>query len=237
MNNFFNSNTNKNDNQQLVPTSTNQNMPNNPLKRNLKLEFQPGMDNSNSQGNKNAKKPRLRLPNHPMLNLNIPVLSSPDLNKLNFTTPEIEKFIMQNVSSNQTPTPTQVLFSTNIMEEQELMAKSFQDTYNELKNNTSDSSIQSKLLKSENSNDTFDMTRCSSNSSSATYTTLDSSNQFPMHEEFPDTTNLVNSALPNMSCYIDMNSSDGKRKSRLLIIFSTSGWFMNDSVLCGTGLR
>uniref|UniRef100_A0A8D8RHG2 Transcription factor AP-1 n=1 Tax=Cacopsylla melanoneura TaxID=428564 RepID=A0A8D8RHG2_9HEMI len=192
--NFFNSNSTANKNQQdsnnsqqqqLVPTSLNNlsgvkliNL--NPLKRN-ESSFTTNMDGSSSS-NQNSNKPPTKRPKLLLPNMNIPIsldnlsaLSSPDLNKLKVSTPELERFIMQNINSLQTPTPTQVLFSTNIMEEQEHYTKGFADAMN----NASNSFNTSGMLKSENSEDTFDMTRCSSNSSSATYTTLDSSNPFP----------------------------------------------------------
>lgn len=184
------------DNQQTVPASINQHL-NNPLKRNLKLEFNSNMDATNSQNNanKNAKRPKLMLPSASSLNLHIPVLPTPDLLKVTMLTPELDKYMQL------TPgTPSQVLFSTNV-EEQEQYTRSFEDAINDMKNN-SNIGFQ---LKSEISEDMFDMTRCSSNSSSATYTTLDSSNPFP-----------------NVSSGFELNSSDGCSSVHIKDELSTS---------------
>lgn len=204
--NYYNSNSsNLSDNsQQLVPTSSsNPQTLNNPLKR-TQPDFQQNMDGSSNGGNKNSKRPKIVLPTNLHLNLNNTLLSSPDLNKLMVSTPEIEKFIMQNVNCLQTPTPTSVLFNVNPTEEQEQYVKGFVDALNEVKTNAANAKAAAAAaaalpIKSE-SEDTFDMTRCSSNSSSATYTTLDSSNPFPNNSSF------------NVSSYEfnDFNSSDGK---------------------------
>lgn len=189
--NYQNSNSNNTptsqDNQQTVPTTSISQHINNPLKRNLKLEFMSNMDASNNENNgtKSAKRPKLMLPGASSLNLHIPVLQTPDLLKISMPTPELDKYMQL------TPgTPSQVLFSTNCDEEQEQYTKSFVDAMNEMKNNPG----ISFQLKSEISEDMFDMTRCSSTSSSATYTTLDSSNPFP-----------------NVGSGFEFNSSDGKK--------------------------
>ncbi|KAL1449126.1 hypothetical protein WDU94_000358 [Cyamophila willieti] len=241
--NFFNSNlvkVERDNNQQLVPTSSN-NLPGikvinlNPLKRN-ESSFLTNMDASSSNQNTNkppTKRPKLLLPNVnlPLSLENLSALNSPDLQKLKVSTPELEKFIMQNINSLQTPTPTQVLFSTNVMDEQEHYTKGFAEALNNASN-----SFNHGMLKNENSEDTFDMTRCSSNSSSATYTTLDSSNPFPTNsnsfvnstgfefssdgsihiKEEPSTAHSIASQSPPLSpiAPIDMESQERAKLER-----------------------
>ena len=61
-----------------------------------------------------------------------PVLTSPDLNMLKLRTPDLEKYILTNVTGVTTPTPTQILFPRSATEEQENYAKGFIDALNHL---------------------------------------------------------------------------------------------------------
>lgn len=63
-----------------------------------------------------------------------PILTSPDVNMLKLASPELERFIMaQQGTITTTPTPTQYLFSTkNVTEEQEQYARGFVDALAQL---------------------------------------------------------------------------------------------------------
>lgn len=82
------------------------------MKKNLTLDF--------SQGKKN-------------LNLNNAVLSSPDLNMLKVNTPDLEKMLLSNGITANTPTPS-MLFSKTVTEEQESFATGFVNALNNLHN-------------------------------------------------------------------------------------------------------
>lgn len=96
----------------------------NQVKRNLTLDL-------NSMKNQ-AKKMRF----NPEVSA-APVLSSPDIHMLKVGTPELEKIIMQNVLTTQTPTPTQILFPKTVTEEQEQYARGFEEALNDLHNGDS----------------------------------------------------------------------------------------------------
>lgn len=68
-----------------------------------------------------------------------PVLSSPDFNMLNVDTPELEKMILQNGISVNTPTPSGLLFPKNVTEEQESFTAGFVNALNNLHNSSSNS--------------------------------------------------------------------------------------------------
>ncbi|KAG6801141.1 transcription factor AP-1 [Apis laboriosa] len=98
------------------------------LKRNLTLDL-----NECQRQGPEAKKPRLG-PIPPALNNVTPILSSPDLNMLKLSSPELEKFIIAQQDSLVTNlvTPTQILFPKAVTEAQELYARGFVDALNEL---------------------------------------------------------------------------------------------------------
>lgn len=60
------------------------------------------------------------------------VLTSPDVQMLQLASPELEKFIIQGLMGQNTPTPTQIVFPKNVTEEQESYAKGFVDALNAL---------------------------------------------------------------------------------------------------------
>lgn len=68
---------------------------------------------------------------------NAPVLSSPDFNMLNVDTPELEKMILQNGMTVNTPTPSGLLFPKNVTEEQESFTAGFVNALNNLHNSNS----------------------------------------------------------------------------------------------------
>lgn len=92
--------------------NSNQNNTINNMKKSLTLDF--------SQGKKN-------------LNISNAVLSSPDL--LNVNTPDLEKMLLSNGISANTPTPS-LLFPKNVTEEQESFATGFVNALNNLHNNS-----------------------------------------------------------------------------------------------------
>ncbi|XP_075215613.1 transcription factor Jun-like [Lycorma delicatula] len=125
----------------------------NQLKRTLTLDL-----NSTRTGAKRAKL------------CGVPVLSSPDLNKLKLGSPDLERFLISNNSNSLvTPTPTttqQILFPAKVTEEQESYARGFVDALNELHHSdSSQGAVQQVELPRSSS---------SSSSSGATYMTLDS---------------------------------------------------------------
>lgn len=110
----------------LYTNSNNENV--GQLKRNLTLDL-------NQRQNGQIKRPRLG----PLPSINrAPMLTSPDINLLGLTTPDLEKFII-NPHNTMLNTPTtnsdnQNLFSRNtpVTEAQELYARGFVDALNEL---------------------------------------------------------------------------------------------------------
>ncbi|OQV26048.1 putative Transcription factor AP-1 [Hypsibius exemplaris] len=60
------------------------------------------------------------------------MLTSPDVQMLQLASPELEKFIIQGLMGQNTPTPTQLVFPKNVTEEQESYAKGFVDALNAL---------------------------------------------------------------------------------------------------------
>lgn len=93
----------------------------------------------------NAKRPRVFSLNTPGV---IDVLSSPDVQKLNIPTPELDRLIM-NTNPNVLQTPTSVFFPKNVTEEQELYAKGFEQA---LKQMHDQDSAQSSVVGEESSN-------------------------------------------------------------------------------------
>lgn len=71
---------------------------------------------------------------------NAPVLSSPDFNMLGVDTPELEKIILQNGITVNTPTPSGLLFPKNVTEEQESFTAGFVNALNNLHNSNSNMS-------------------------------------------------------------------------------------------------
>lgn len=71
---------------------------------------------------------------------NAPVLSSPDFTMLNVDTPELEKMILQNGMTVNTPTPSGMLFPKNVTEEQESFTAGFVNALNNLHNSNSNMS-------------------------------------------------------------------------------------------------
>lgn len=79
---------------------------------------------------------------------NAPVLSSPDFNMLNVDTPELEKMILQNGITVNTPTPSGLLFPKNVTEEQESFTAGFVNALNNLHNSNSNMSNNSQSVDS-----------------------------------------------------------------------------------------
>lgn len=73
-----------------------------------------------------------------------PVLSSPDFNMLNVNTPELEKIILQNGITANTPTPSGLLFPKIVTEEQESFTAGFVNALNNLHNSNSNISTASQ---------------------------------------------------------------------------------------------
>ncbi|KAL0279630.1 UNVERIFIED_CONTAM: hypothetical protein PYX00_001143 [Menopon gallinae] len=86
-----------------------------------------------------------------------PVLTSPDLHKLDLKTPELENLLMQQNHLSETPTPTtsHILFPRQVTEEQADYARGFVEALNELQ--CSDSS--------QGASQTIDISNSSSNNS------------------------------------------------------------------------
>lgn len=117
--------------QQVTNVQSGQNM--SMLKRKMTLDLS------------NAKRPRVFSINTPGV---IDVLSSPDVQKLNIPTPELDRLIM-NTNPNVLQTPTSVFFPKNVTEEQELYAKGFEQA---LKQMHDQDSAQSSVVGEESSN-------------------------------------------------------------------------------------
>lgn len=94
--------------------------------------------NNEQKNNINNVKRNLRLElNQEKKIANAPVLSSPDFNILSVDTPELEKMILQNGITVNTPTPSGLLFPKNVTEEQESFTAGFVNALNNLHNSNS----------------------------------------------------------------------------------------------------
>lgn len=114
---------------------------------------------------------------------NAPVLSSPDFNMLNVDTPELEKMILQNGITANTPTPSGLLFPKNVTEEQESFTAGFVNALNNLHNSNSNMS---------NNNSSVD-------SNSKVYADLEQQNNLsflPVVKEEPQTVPNISSSPP-----------------------------------------
>ena len=90
-------------------------IPKTPSKRNMTLDL-------NSPSGSRAKRTRS----------SVPVLTTPDVQMLKMTSPEMAKFLSQTGTQLQTPTPSSILFPKTVTEEQELYAKGFEDALNNM---------------------------------------------------------------------------------------------------------
>ncbi|GAU92284.1 hypothetical protein RvY_04384 [Ramazzottius varieornatus] len=104
-------------------------------KRNLTLDLKPP-DTSSSMTTTVSAASTLTVPStSSVLNIGSSpgfVLTSPDVQMLQLASPELEKFIIQGLMGQNTPTPTQIVFPKNVTEEQESYAKGFVDALNAL---------------------------------------------------------------------------------------------------------
>lgn len=91
------------DNSQYIATTTTQSQSTNNLKRPLSLDLNAAANNNKQQAKKQRFNQSIAVP---------PVLNSPDLNMLNMNTPELEKYIIKNASTLQTPTPS-LMYAAN----------------------------------------------------------------------------------------------------------------------------
>lgn len=91
------------DNSQYIATTTAQSQSTNNLKRPLSLDLNAATNNNKQQAKKQRIHQSVVVP---------PVLNSPDINMLNMNTPELEKYIIKNASTLQTPTPS-LMYTAN----------------------------------------------------------------------------------------------------------------------------
>lgn len=131
---------------------------------------------------------------------NAPVLSSPDFNMLNVDTPELEKMILQNGITVNTPTPSGLLFPKNVTEEQESFTAGFVNALNNLHNSNSNMS---------NNNSSVD-------SNSKVYADLEQQNNLsflPVVKEEPQTVPNIVSTSPPVSP-VDMEYQERMKLER-----------------------
>ena len=163
--NINNNNNNNNNNgpNYMLPVNLNNNnnigrANNNNNNNNLKLQLTLDLNNHHYQ---NQYQNQMQLQNNQSKRLKFmdtaPVLSSPDLNMCKLPSPEMEKLIAQ-TSTQDTPTPTSIVFPRTVTQEQEMYARGFVDALNDLHHTHSHSHSSSNM---------------GSPNSTATYTNLD----------------------------------------------------------------
>lgn len=141
-----------------------------------------------------------------------PLLTSPDLNMLKLSSPELERFYLaQQTALGHINTPTPSLFSKSVTEEQEMYVQPFVDLLKTMHNNDSNSAIQTEIpLTSSGSNSSEYQSEAQSEHK---YSELMPSNNFsniiPHHviKEEPQTVPSVTSSSPPMSP-INMESQE-----------------------------
>ncbi|CAA9995346.1 unnamed protein product [Nesidiocoris tenuis] len=107
------------------------------MKRSLTLDF-------GGKASANSKRAKLMIESPTVLN-------SPDVNMVKLSSPELEKFILNNADLTTTPTPTSFCFPKHVTQEQESFSQGFVAALNELHNSDSSQGASAMPAVSESS--------------------------------------------------------------------------------------